>query len=242
MISRFPDMARGAVRLFLIALVISSLNTFTVYGAPLHGFVEGAYGAKFGDELAEKNDFNLLEGRFQLKVSLVPGFLEDYAGEFFFKGDLLADGYEEEVSLDLRELNLFLTPLDTVDIKAGRQILTWGTGDFIFVNDLFPKDFISFFIGRDDEYLKLPSDALRLWLFTRSASFDFVLIPVFEPNNSIEGDRLSFFDGFRGEITGESSRRKFGEPDETAENVEFALRVYGNFKSYEAALYFFRGA
>ncbi len=46
--------------------------------------------------------------------------------------------------LDLREANFSLTPADFLDIKAGRQILTWGTGDLLFINDLFPKDWKAF--------------------------------------------------------------------------------------------------
>ena len=42
--------------------------------------------------------------------------------------------------LDLREANFILTPASLMDVKAGRQILTWGTGNLIFINDLFPKD------------------------------------------------------------------------------------------------------
>ena len=45
------------------------------------------------------------------------------------------------------------------DIKVGKQVLTWGTGDYLFLNDLFPKDYQSFFAGREDEYLKAPSNA-----------------------------------------------------------------------------------
>ncbi len=48
-----------------------------------------------------------------------------------------------------------------VNLKIGRQVFTWGTGDYLFINDLFPKDYESFYIGRDDEYLKRPSEAVK---------------------------------------------------------------------------------
>ncbi|MFW6031595.1 MAG: hypothetical protein ACOC9T_03300, partial [Myxococcota bacterium] len=32
-----------------------------------------------------------------------------------------------------------------------------GTGDLVFLNDLFPKDWRSFLLGRDLDYLKAPS-------------------------------------------------------------------------------------
>ena len=50
--------------------------------------------------------------------------------------------------LDLRQASVAFSPAKFADVKIGRQILTWGTGDLIFINDLFPKDWQSFFIGR----------------------------------------------------------------------------------------------
>jgi hypothetical protein len=37
-------------------------------------------------------------------------------------------------------------------------IITWGVGDLLFINDVFPKDWESFFSGRPPEYLKLGVD------------------------------------------------------------------------------------
>lgn len=42
--------------------------------------------------------------------------------------------------LDPREVWVSSQPFDFLDVKAGRQIVTWGTGDLLFINDLFPKD------------------------------------------------------------------------------------------------------
>ena len=44
-------------------------------------------------------------------------------------------------------------------------MLTWGTGDLLFINDLFPKNWKSLAIGRDDEYLKDPSGAVKASFF-----------------------------------------------------------------------------
>ena len=151
------------------------------------------------------------------------------------------DGYEEGADIEIREAYAFFSPASFVDIKLGRQILTWGTGDLLFINDLFPKDFVSFFIGRDDEYLKVPSDASRFSFFSKWASFDVVLIPFFEPDNPITGDRLSFYDSFAGEIVGNDSNRVIVKQEDSFENTEAALRVYRNFGSIEGAIYGFRG-
>lgn len=207
----------------------------------ISGFLEGATGVRTQDDTTKKDSFNLLETRLQLKGSLSPKIKEEWEPEMSFKFDLVADGYEEHLRLTMRTLALSFTPTDNIDVKLGRQILTWGTGDLLFINDLFPKDYVSFFTGRDDEYLKLPSDAIKVSIFTEAASVDIVLTPVMEANNSITGTRFSFYDGLTGNLIGNEAGRDFVEPDETLDNMELSLRAYRTFGSFEGALYFFRG-
>ncbi|NOY44305.1 MAG: hypothetical protein GXP50_02450, partial [Deltaproteobacteria bacterium] len=123
---------------------------------PFHGFVEAAAASRVVDDDTTADDMLLEEARFQ--VDLIH---EVDAATMEFRADFLHDGVAGESQLDVREANIVLTPLESLDLKIGRQVLTWGTGDLIFLNDLFPKDWQSFFIGRDDEYLKKPSDAVR---------------------------------------------------------------------------------
>ena len=226
---------------FIFTVLFVTLWSAEARALDLNGFAEGAYGYRINDDTTKKDDFNLLEGRFQLKGAHSPAIMEEWSPELTFKVELLADGYEERLRFIVREAALSFTPADIVDVKLGRQVLTWGTGDLLFVNDLFPKDYVSFFTGRDDEYLKIPSDAVRVSLFADAASFDVVVIPVMEPNNSVTGERISFYDGLSGEITGDEADRDFVEPAGTLENMELALRTYRTVGSYEAALYLFRG-
>ncbi|OGW80294.1 MAG: hypothetical protein A3G33_03635 [Omnitrophica bacterium RIFCSPLOWO2_12_FULL_44_17] len=211
----------------------------------VHGFIEAAYGPKFsGDKLTQKNDYNLLEQRLQLKVDYrpqKPAWLASWNPEFFYKGDLLSDEYKETLRYQIREVYGFVSPLSWMDVKLGRQILTWGTGDYLFINDVFPKDYESFFIGRDDEYLKAPSDAGKFSVFSRLVSMDVVVIPSFTPDVSIRGDRLSFYDNFLGRIAGEESSRIFTEPAVQPKNTEIATRLYRNLREYETAIYAFKG-
>jgi hypothetical protein len=128
-----------------------------------------------------------------------------------------------------------------MEAKIGRQVLTWGTGDYLFINDQFPKDYVSFFIGRDDEYLKKPSDAVKFSFYPDWAGIDFIVMPYFTPNTIPTGDRLSFFDSFQQGIAGRESDRDINSPAFQMENNEYALRVFRTFGSNEAALYYFRG-
>ena len=122
----------------------------------IHGFYEVRSGYRTQNDRYEK-DMSVMETRLQLELST----FTDWA-DFKLKGDLLGDLVQEEGDFDFREGWVFARPTDTMDIKVGRQILTWGTGDLLFINDLFPKDFQSFFIGRDIDYLKAPSDAAKV--------------------------------------------------------------------------------
>ena len=124
-----------------------------------HGFYEVRSGYRLQNDPHEK-DMSIMEARHQFDLFS----MRDW-GDVKIKGDVYGDGVEEKGVFDLREANVFARPTDTVDVKLGRQVLTWGTGDLVFINDLFPKDWQSFFIGRDVEYLKAPSDAAKISVF-----------------------------------------------------------------------------
>lgn len=212
----------------------------------LHGFIEQAYGYRVSrDTLTKHKNYNMLEQRFQLKTRYAfegDNVFSHVSSVITYKGDFLLDEYFETTgSYQIRELCLAFSPAGMVDVKVGRQVLTWGTGDYLFINDLFPKDYISFYIGRDDEYLKKPSDALRVSLYPKIVNVDFVMIPHFTANDLPEGDRLSFFDSFQGGITGRDSDRNAVKPAGQFENIQYALRLYRTFGSLEGALYFYHG-
>ena len=158
-----------------------------------------------------------------------------------FKGDLIADAVADEIDGDVRLATVTLRALDWLDIRAGRQVLTWGTGDLVFLNDLFPKDFVSFFIGRDDEFLKAPSNSLKMTFYTGPANLD-VVWSNFAPDRFITGERLSFFDP---EVPGLVSAETMGGPLESRlpsnDLGELGLRLFGNRGGYELAAYGYHG-
>jgi len=143
--------------------------------------------------------------------------------------------------VDLREANFVVTPADFADVKAGRQILTWGTGDLIFINDLFPKDWNAFFVGRDEEYLKAPSDAAKVSLFAGVANFNIVYSPRFDADRFIDGRRISYYQPGLGRLAGRDAVIEAEKPDDWFEDGEVALRLYRNVKGYELAAYGYHG-
>ncbi len=130
-----------------------------------------------------------------------------------------------EGAFDLRQAQLTVSPFEALDVKVGRQILTWGTGDLLFVNDLFPKDYGAFFLGRDETYLKAPSDALKVSLFTDLVNLDLVYTPRFD------ADRMPEREG----------TPPITRPDTWFEDAEYAARLHRRVGPVELAAYGYRG-
>jgi hypothetical protein len=200
-----------------------------------HGFYEVRGGYRLQDDKYEK-DMSIMEGRFQFDL-----FSYFDWGDVKVKGDVLGDLVTEEGDFDLREANIFTRPTDFMDVKVGRQTLTWGTGDLIFINDLFPKDWQSFFIGRDTEYLKAPSDAAKVSLFGDWANLDIAYTPKFDPDRYINGERISYWNANRGRTAGQDAIVHTDKPDEWFRDSEIAARLYKNIDNYELAFYGYRG-
>jgi hypothetical protein len=196
----------------------------------LHGFLQGNYSLNITTSNPGGDDFKWAEERMQIK-------LDAYHDPFrlFFKTDFSYDHIDRDADPDFREIYLDYTAL-SFDIRAGRQIITWGVGDLIFINDVFPKDYEAFFSGRPIEYLKLGIDGIKAGVYPDLFSVEFVFIPFFEPNNFPRSDRFWMFDPFPS-----ATDRTDEEPPTTLDNTEIAVRVYRNVAGFDMSLYFYRG-
>ncbi len=201
-----------------------------------HGFYEARVGTRLLDDPHQSKDLTIGEGRYQFDLFHMRNW-----GDIKVKGDVFGDFVEEQADFDLREANVFTRPTDYMDVKFGRQILTWGTGDLIFINDLFPKDWVSFFVGRDTEYLKAPSDAVKVSLFSDAVNLDVVYTPEFDSDRFITGERLSYFNPLLGRRAGEDDKLRVDTREEFFEEDETAIRLYKNISNYELALYGYWG-
>ncbi len=210
----------------------------------LSGFLEIRGGIRTQPDRYER-DISLGETRLQLEIEKTwERAAINVTADFLY--DTVFDHHSIHLEtgqgwLDLREANFSLTPADFLDIKAGRQILTWGTGDLLFINDLFPKDWKAFFIGRDTEYLKAPSDAVKFSFYGDLANLDFVYTPRFDSDRFIDGSRLSYFSPTLGRRAGRDAIIRADKPDDWFQDDEFAARLFRNIKGYELALYGYWG-
>jgi hypothetical protein len=204
-------------------------------GIEMHGFWEARAGYRLQNDKYEK-DMSIMESRLQLDLASYPEW-----GDIRVKGDFIGDRVEEQGDFDLREANVFTRPLDFMDLKVGRQVLTWGTGDLVFINDLFPKDWQSFFIGRDVEYLKAPSDAAKVSLFSDFANLDVIYTPRFDHDRFISGERISYWNQLLIRRAGQDAVVHTDKPNEWFRDDEIAARLYRYIDSYELAFYGYRG-
>ena len=103
---------------------------------------------------------------------------------------------------------------------------------------------MSFFVGRDDEFLKAPSNAVKGIWYPGPVTLDVVRTPVFEPDRFITGERLSFFDPSEpGLVSAETMGQPFtaAPPAKQVGNGELAGRISGTVGGYELALYGYAG-
>lgn len=205
------------------------------YGVEMLGFVETRWGVRLVDD---ENEDTLSLGEARVQVQLDRDF-DSFLVQF--KGDLLADAVTEELEADIRNLSLSFSPSDVVDIKLGRMVSTWGTGDLVFINDMFPKDWQSFFTGRDDEYLKQASNSIRTGLFLGDYTIDVVYTPSFQGSEFVSGERLSYFHPNAGQIVGQNMIMADDKPDEYFKDDETAVRLSKSFGGVETALYAYTG-
>lgn len=210
----------------------------------LNGFIDGRYGSRLQDDPYQRQTA-LAETRLQLGLLRYGDATTLQLRADFYYDNVVDQGRIDLEDgrgwIDLREANLLFSPHDLADVKVGRQILTWGTGDLLFINDMFPKDWQSFFIGRDVEYLKAPSDAVMVSLFPQLVNIDIVYTPKFDPDRYIRGERLSYWNPSLQSIAGRNAIARPATPDSWFSDDEFSLRLSKNIGGYEAALYGYDG-
>ncbi len=210
----------------------------------LRGYVDGRFGVRTQRD-RRQSDVSLGELRTQLDAERFIGNTRLRVVSDFVYDPVLDEhsikAREGQGWIDLRQANVVFTPLDFMDIRAGRQVVSWGTGDLLFLNDLFPKDWRAFFIGRDVEYLKAPSDALRASMYGDMGNLEIVYTPRFNPDRFIDGRRISYWNENLGSRAGRDNRVEVIDRDRWLHDEEIAARLHRNIQGLELAGYFYSG-
>ncbi len=213
------------------ALILSCLCANALAGdVSLGGFLQGNYSFDIAQGNPDGGNFKWAEERVQLKLDANKGPFR-----VFIKTDGFHDWTDQDFNAELREGFVEYTA-NKWDAQIGRQIITWGVGDLIFINDVFPKDYEAFFSGRPLEYLKKGVDAAKFGLYPGFASFDVVAIPFFTPNVYPSPNRFWIFDPFP-----QVTAREKEEPPVSLKDTELAVRAYRQIAGFDTSVYFYRG-
>ncbi len=170
--------------------------------------------------------YKWLEERAQLKLDATGG-----AWRLLAKGDFAYDHLGRNDKSELREGYVDYAAKNW-DLRIGRQVITWGLGDLVFVNDVFPKDHEALFVGRPLEYLKRGVDAVKLGAYPEFASFELVIAPNFTESRIPDAQRFWLYDPMPAVTSRETVKPGQGD---------VGLRIYRDIAGYDAALYLYSG-
>ncbi|MBI5343801.1 MAG: hypothetical protein HZB83_00420 [Deltaproteobacteria bacterium] len=154
----------------------------------INGFLQGNYSFNTSAPNPDGEGFKRMEERGQIRCDVRAERLR-----LFIKTDVSYGHMDNQGAAELREGYIDYTG-GLWDVRAGRQVVTWGLGDLIFINDVFPKDYGAFFSGRPMEYLKKGVDGVKLGIYPEPYSFEFMAIPYFQPNALPDPKRFWMFD------------------------------------------------
>ncbi|MGH7144482.1 MAG: DUF1302 family protein [Planctomycetota bacterium] len=206
----------------------------------VHGFFLADYAARTTGERPAPaassgnatGDYPLAEERLRVELSAAD---PDIDASAHIKADFYHDDLASTSDLDMREAYVNYT-WQAFDFRLGRQMVTWGAGDLLFINDVFPKDWVSFFTGRPLEYMKVGVDGVRVNYSSDRINLEALAIPIFQPDIVPTSDRFFFYDPFAA-VTSRSEVK----PDARIDHTELALRVYRHVGDFDLSLYTYRG-
>ncbi len=223
--------------LFTIPLVFIFVIGTGAQELEIHGFVQSNFSLRItnvkGAATPKENnlpEYLLGDERVQLELTRFGD-----TAQLLSKIDIFYDAITKRADFDLREAYIDLN-MGKLDFRIGRQIITWGTGDLVFINDVFPKNWVAFLSGQPLQYLKFGSDAVNVNFFPGFASIQLIAIPFYQADILPSGERLAFFDPLP-----PKTDRKEIQPEQTIKNTQIAARLYRYLSNFDASLYFYRG-
>jgi len=223
------------MRLLVISLMLLLLSKpgagdkLLPYEIQMHGFLQENASLRAASPVEPLK----VESRLQIELSRKTPQLEFLAKTDFVYDPAAVQGSDARV--DLREGYLTWYGRN-LDLRVGKQIITWGVGDLIFLTDLFPKDWVAFITGAPIEYLKKGSIAVKANYYLKDWSLETIFIPAFQRDTLPSGDELVHFVPFA-----QATARRLILPPKTLSNSELALRASRMIGGYSTSFYLFHG-
>ena len=141
--------------------------------------------------------------------------------EIFFSANAVYNSLISDCSgFKIRELFVSQT-FGSFELRAGRQIITWGVADALRLSDIIsPMDY-SEFLAQDYDDIRIPENALRLKYSKNSFSAEALAVPVIETFDLPVDGRNPWAIS----ISGNDSIITDNVPDLKIKNMEFGGRV-----------------
>ncbi|MFB6346184.1 MAG: hypothetical protein ABEK50_10480 [bacterium] len=220
---------------FMSMVLVSSVS-LPAGAVELHGFVEPSYGVRYSKDGPIEDRNALLETR-----AILEGQWYGKRGESLNLRVLANQAHNRDGDVDVREGSIFVPLSPSWELTAGRQIMSWAPAQYEFINDRFAKDYKSFFIGRDLEFLKAPNDAVKLSRFGDIVNANLVLVPQFDPDRTPTGLDVPVYHPGQRQLVDTDSAPTGMRPADSPDEGEVHLRLYKTMGRWEVAAYGYRG-
>ncbi len=158
-------------------------------------------------------------------------FAYSIKGRDEFNDDVLES---QEKEYELRDTYFLITPIESLDIKGGRQIVVWGRSDNIRINDVLnPMDMREPGIT-DIENLRLPVAMMRIDYYIGDWSITGIAIPEIRFNKIPEFG--SEFDAIS-KIIPIPKKPEEDIPEDGYKNMEYGASINGIFSKWDISFY-----
>ena len=153
--------------LFLWTSVVFSQENKTKFN--FNGFVDTYHAVRSKSPY----DFMSSRTRFRGELKMLKG------NSYFFTSfnAMYNSILKSQTGIELREA-FFEYTTSSWDLKAGRQIITWGVADGMRITDIISPMDMTEFLARDYDDIRIPVNAIRLRLLKPKMQFDLIYVPV----------------------------------------------------------------
>ena len=124
------------------------------------------------------------------------------------------------------------------DLRAGRQIITWGNADGVRITDNISPSDMSEYITRDFDEIRMAVDALKIRMFGSHGTGELIYLPFFKAGILPEDDSPWALGGFSSTDTLTQSSGD-AEPGRNLENGEIAVKYAFFLPGFDFALSYF---
>ena len=223
----------------LVCLLFPARQLFAGIDADLNGSIKTDNRVRF-----DTGEFTWNDNRVMLKIQGSPSDEYHYFSEVELKGLRTSADDELDWEVDVREayLDLYQFLSDKLDLRIGRQIIAWGTGDQLNpTSNVCPDDLEDIF----DFGKKLGTNAFSASLYLGDITFTGIFVPEFEPARLPAGDLADAFSPTleppEGMVFRNMTQHKIPPEKTLDESSQYALKVSTLLWEYDVSLSYFYG-